>query len=160
MDNLIDFNDSQASARRYQEDPWTLLNHIPAAFPPGLLILPPEAWHERWGEAVHAGICHASDGIALDAKADPWFLRPLLRSLPILAVRFDAELAGRGYYQAYQIRQHLGWRHELRAVGQVTADMFFQLRSAGFDSACLDDARAIQPARPPLHTRPLLRALG
>lgn len=142
MDNLIDPNESLKSTRRYQEDPSTLVDHAPGIFPPGLLILPVNDWRERWDEAVDAGICHASDGIVLSAEEEPWFIRPLLRSLPILAIRHDVELARRGYFQADHIREHLDWRRELRAVGQVTPEMFFQLRSAGFDSACLSNPQA------------------
>ena len=44
---------------------------------------------------------------------------------------------GRGYSQAYLLRTRLGWRGELRAVGDVLRDQLYFLHHCGFDAFLL-----------------------
>ena len=52
---------------------------------------------------------------------------------------------GRGYTLAYRLRKQLGFRGELRAMGDILHDQLFYLRRVGFDAFAVredKDARA------------------
>lgn len=55
-------------------------------------------------------------------------------SWPLIAVDFPVFKDGRGYDTASILRQHLGWKGELRAIGEILIDQFLPLARVGFDS--------------------------
>jgi uncharacterized protein (DUF934 family) len=75
---------------------------------------------------------------------DPLVLRDRLRELKLIAIEFPRATDGRGYSLARIIRERLGWRGDLRAVGDVQIDQLSFLARCGFSSAAL---RADQDAR-------------
>jgi uncharacterized protein (DUF934 family) len=54
--------------------------------------------------------------------------------LPVIAVDFPKFGDGRGYSIAYRLRARLGYRGELRAIGDVLRDQMFYMQRAGFDA--------------------------
>ena len=61
-------------------------------------------------------------------------LAPLLDRLALVALVFPVFRDGRAYSQARLIREHYGFRGELRATGQVLRDQFMFMLRAGFDA--------------------------
>lgn len=61
-------------------------------------------------------------------------LAPYLDRLALVALIFPNFRDGRAYSQARQLREHHGFRGELRATGEVLQDQFLFLIRAGFDA--------------------------
>jgi uncharacterized protein (DUF934 family) len=61
-------------------------------------------------------------------------LAPYLDRLALVALAFPAFKDGRAYSQARLIREHYGFRGELRATGDILRDQFMFLLRAGFDA--------------------------
>ena len=65
---------------------------------------------------------------------DPSALAPFLKDIELIEISFPRYADGRGYSQAQLLRRRLGYKGELRAVGDVLRDqLLFMLRS-GFDA--------------------------
>jgi uncharacterized protein (DUF934 family) len=73
-------------------------------------------------------------GVWLAPSDDPARVRELLPLLTLVGVAFPSFTDGRGYSTAVLLRTRLGWRGELRALGDVLQDQLFALRRVGFDS--------------------------
>lgn len=74
------------------------------------------------------------------SEAQPWFDR-----VDLIAVRFPTFSDGRGYSTATLLRR-LGWRGELRAVGDVLRDQLFYLSRVGFTSFAIREDRRAEDA--------------
>jgi uncharacterized protein (DUF934 family) len=61
-------------------------------------------------------------------------LAPHLGRLALIALVFPKFRDGRAYSQARQLREHYGFKGELRATGDVLRDQFLFMLRAGFDS--------------------------
>jgi len=66
-------------------------------------------------------------------------LAPYLARVPLVAIDFTSTGDGRGFTQARLLRQRLGYKGELRAVGKIRADQMFFLARCGFDAFDLLD---------------------
>lgn len=133
MNNLIRLSDGQALI--VADDPWQLYDENLVT--DAALILPLQQWRERQPAAVLAGQAISRDALLLQANDDPETLQPWLASLPLIAIDFPSFRDGRGYSQAYLLRTRLGWRGELRAVGDVLRDQLYFLHHCGFDAFLL-----------------------
>ena len=78
----------------------------------------------------------ADRGVWLAPTDDPGALAPHLARVPLIAVDFPKFSDGRGYSIATLLRR-LGFRGELRAIGDVLVDQLFMLRRVGFTSFAL-----------------------
>ena len=78
------------------------------------------------------GDAPAATAIELRADDDPARLRPELRRIALIRVRFGAFADGRGFTIARQLRR-MGYAGRLRAAGHVIADQYAMLRRCGFD---------------------------
>ncbi len=88
-------------------------------------------------EALAPGADGTPSGIWLAPADDPARAVPLFGSIALIGVHFPAFTDGRGYSTAVLLRTRLGWRGELRALGDVLQDQLFALRRVGFDSFAL-----------------------
>jgi uncharacterized protein (DUF934 family) len=61
-------------------------------------------------------------------------LAPFLDRLALVALMFPTFRDGRAYSQARLLREHYGFRGELRATGDVLRDQFVFMLRAGFDA--------------------------
>lgn len=68
-----------------------------------------------------------------------------LRCLSV-AIDFPAFTDGRGYTSARLLRTRLGYRGELRAVGEVLRDQHFFMKRCGIDSYLLKPGKDIESA--------------
>ncbi|MET4694585.1 DUF934 domain-containing protein [Endozoicomonas lisbonensis] len=60
-----------------------------------------------------------------------------LSELDGIAIEFPSFLDGRGYSHARTLRDHLNYRKEIRAVGDVLVDQLFFMKRCGFSSFVL-----------------------
>ncbi|MBS7543535.1 DUF934 domain-containing protein [Ancylobacter oerskovii] len=76
-------------------------------------------------------------------------IAPYLPRLALVALNFPTFRDGRAYSQARLLRERLGWKGPLRAVGNVLRDQFLIMARSGFDQivpAKEADARAFDEA--------------
>lgn len=76
------------------------------------------------------------NGVLLENTDDPRALVDAFDKLALIAVRFPKFTDGRGYSIARELRR-LGWKGELRAVGDVLRDQLFYMTRCGFDAFAL-----------------------
>jgi uncharacterized protein (DUF934 family) len=118
------------------EDEWVVLRlsegETPESVdvPAGKIIVPLKVWQAQ-REVLLArediGVWFASDERVEDLQND-------VAQLPVIAVDFPKFGDGRGYSIAYRLRARLGYRGELRAIGDVLRDQLFYMQRAGFDA--------------------------
>jgi uncharacterized protein (DUF934 family) len=120
--------------RRVEPDGWQLLGlegEVPATLPAGPVIVPLATWIAR---SVELEARPQPAGVWLRPDDDPAALAADLGALPIVAIHFPRFADGRGYSTAFLLRTRLGYRGELRAIGDVGRDQLFYLTRLGFDS--------------------------
>jgi phosphoadenosine phosphosulfate reductase len=96
---------------------------------------------QTWLEAPQAGA-----GVLLQPADDTRTLEGKLDGVAIIGVDFPRIGDGRGYSHAFLLRQRLGYKGPLRAIGAVTADQVFALEQVGFDSFALRADQIAEPA--------------
>ena len=98
--------------------------------PPGKIIVPLKVWQAQRDALQHRadiGVWLASDERAEDLQNE-------VEKFSVIAVDFPKFADGRGYSIAYHLRARLGYRGELRAIGDVLRDQMFYMRRVGFDA--------------------------
>lgn len=118
---------------RIVSDPWTLVEDGPAR--PGL-IAPLEAWQRSPNGA----------GVWVDGDQEVEELVPRILEAPVVAVRFPAFADGRGLTFGTLLRGRYGFRGELRAFGDMLADLTEYMRRCGFNSFVLPDRHQAEVA--------------
>ncbi len=78
-------------------------------------------------------------GIWLAGDAEPAEIAPLLKKVPLIAIRFAALNDGRGLSLAVLLRTRYGFNGELRAIGEVHEDVLHYMHRCGIDSYQLPD---------------------
>jgi len=116
------------------------LRYLPGVPLTGDWIVPLAIWNEQRSQATQRS---GRNGVLLENTDDPRALAVDFGKLALIAVRFPKFTDGRGYSIARLLRR-LGWKGELRAVGDVLRDQLFYMTRCGFD-AC--ELRADQDAQ-------------
>ncbi|MCX8997747.1 DUF934 domain-containing protein [Rhizobiaceae bacterium BDR2-2] len=94
-------------------------------------------------------IAHASESneanlaVVLKPADDVRALEPYLDRIAFVAVTFPAFSDGRGFSQAALLRDRLGYKGELRAVGDVLLDQIPHMLRTGFSSLAVTNPVAI-----------------
>lgn len=87
-------------------------------------------------------------GAWFDSHEEPEILAGRVNELPVIAVNFPKFVDGRGYSIARILRERLGYRGELRAIGDVLLDQLHYMKRCGFDAFALradkDSGKALQ----------------
>jgi uncharacterized protein (DUF934 family) len=118
------------------DDDWNVLrlseNDTPESvvIPSGKIIVPLKVWQAQRDALQHRadiGVWLASDERAEDLQNE-------VEKFSVIAVDFPKFADGRGYSIAYHLRARLGYRGELRAIGDVLRDQLFYMRRVGFDA--------------------------
>jgi uncharacterized protein (DUF934 family) len=94
-----------------------------------------------WRAARAALAPRADVGVWLAPADDPAELAGDVDALRLVAIDFPQFTDGRGYSSARLLRERYGYRHELRAIGEVLRDQLFALSEVGFDAFLLADDR-------------------
>lgn len=124
---------------RIEQDDWAVVllaaDQDPAsvALPAGRVIVPLALWQARRDE-LQARAQAGTLGVWLAGNDDPTALAADLGMLALIAVDFPKFADGRGYSIATLLRSRLGYRGEVRAIGDVLRDQFFYLLRCGFST--------------------------
>lgn len=130
------------------EDRWQVLRPTAEAplalesLPAGAVIVPLAFW-----------LAHA-DALVARGDAAPWIagneepaaLQPWIERLGLVAVDFPKFTDGRGFSIAFLLRSRLGYKGELRAIGDVLADQLFFMHRVGFDAYAVRADKDIRKA--------------
>jgi uncharacterized protein (DUF934 family) len=79
--------------------------------------------------------------------ADPIALQADIAKAAIIDLHFPKFTDGRAYSQAALIRKRLGFKGELRAVGDVLVDQLQLMQRTGFSTAVLRDGQSLEAAK-------------
>ncbi len=110
--------------------------------PEGKVIVPLGVWQaqkETLQSRPSIGVWLASDERPEELKCD-------IDRLGVIAVDFPKFSDGRGYSIAFNLRARLGYKGELRAIGDVLRDQLFYLSRVGFDAFVPRPDRSIEDA--------------
>lgn len=83
-------------------------------------------------------------GVLVKPADDVRRLEPYLYRLELVAVQFPAFNDGRGFSHASLLRDRLGYKNELRAVGDVLIDQVPLMLRCGFDSFAVSNETALK----------------
>ena len=98
--------------------------------PAGHIIVPLKVW-----QAQREKLQGREDiGVWLDSGERAEELADDLGRFAVIAVNFPKFADGRGYTIAYRLRVRMGYRGELRAIGDVLRDQLFYMQRVGFDT--------------------------
>jgi uncharacterized protein (DUF934 family) len=127
-------------------DPWRALpgdDGPPVSITPiPHLLLDLAQWHAvraTWPTSIAVGVRLANDQDVEDIGAD-------LPRLALVALHFPKWVDGRAYSQARLLRSRWRFRGEVRALGDVLADMLPLLERTGFDAVVLRHDQSIDVA--------------
>src|SRR5262245_26005178 len=81
----------------------------------------------------------AGEVLRLEPTDDPASVAERLARAARVEVNFPKFGDGRGYSIARLLRERYGYKGELRAVGQVTRDLLYNMEQSGFDAFLLRD---------------------
>ncbi len=119
-----------------ESDRWTVLKEatdpeVLKVIPGKNLIVPMQFWRDYQSELQdYAG----EIAIWLDSSQNVNDIGPGLHELPLVALNFPVFSDGRSYTNARELREHLGFKGEVRAIGDVLRDQIFYMSRCGFDA--------------------------
>ena len=114
--------------KKAQESPYRIVGDQEVES--GHLILPLATWLDR-----REALAERNDlGVWLDAHEEAEALAGLVNRLPVIALNFPAFYDGRSLSNATILRRQLGYRGELRAVGDVRCDQLDQMQRCGINA--------------------------
>jgi uncharacterized protein (DUF934 family) len=128
-------------------DPWHMVEAddalvaVPAAQACKILSIAQwQAVKSSWPETVATGLAVPNDVDIESVVAE-------LPRLRLVALEFPKWTDGRAYSQARLLRVRYGFAGEIRATGEVLADMLPLLQSTGFDAVRLRADQKVETAR-------------
>lgn len=145
---MLDRHELIIKGREVVADDWSVLSldegqtAETVEVPAGKIIVPVAVWlaqRDALSNRPDIGIWFAPDELAHTVKDD-------LDKFAVVAVQFPKFTDGRGYSIAYNLRQRLGYKGELRAIGDVLRDQLFQMQRCGFDAYATRQDRNIHDA--------------
>lgn len=108
----------------------------------GKVMVPLTVWQAQRNDLMQRtdiGVWLASDERAEALTND-------LEKFSVIAVDFPKFADGRGYSIAYHLRARLGYRGELRAIGDVLRDQIFYMQRVGFNAFSVRAGKDIHEA--------------
>ena len=69
-----------------------------------------------------------------------------MQALELIALNFPSFADGRAYSSARELRNNLGFKGEIRAIGDVLRDQLFYMARCGFDAFLLRDDQNVETA--------------
>jgi uncharacterized protein (DUF934 family) len=125
--------------RNVVEDDWIRLDDAAPLPASGKIIVS----HARWLAEKPVLAARGNVGVAIAATLDVNELKDDLAALALIAVPFNfiqpkpeggRTFDGRGYSQARALRERLGFKGEVRAVGDVFRDAMFYMQRCGVNA--------------------------
>jgi uncharacterized protein (DUF934 family) len=119
-----------------------------ATVPAGKVIVPLALWlaQRDANSNLTARAAAGEIGVWIGADERPETLKGELEKFAVVAVDFPKFTDGRGYSIAYNLRKRLGYKGELRAIGDVLRDQLFSMHRVGFDAFATRPDRSIHDA--------------
>ena len=111
--------------------------------PNGDIIIPLQLWNENKNELQART---EQLGVRLDSGADLNEISDHLDKFSVIALEFPAFRDGRGYSLARRLREHLGYKGEIRAVGNVLRDQVEYMSRVGINAFEIDSSQEIEDA--------------
>ncbi len=96
---------------------------------------------------IEAGHALPEGALLLDNSADVLARADEIASHAVVALQFPKWTDGRAYSQAVLLRSRLRYAGEIRAIGDVMADMLPLLRRCGFDAVQLRADQRVESAQ-------------
>ena len=112
------------------------------AIPEGKVIVPLAVWQAQKTSLAN----RANLGVWLASSERPEDLQGELARFAVIAVDFPKFSDGRGYSIAFLLRERLGYRGELRAIGDVLRDQLFYMARVGFNAFDVRADRSLENA--------------
>lgn len=110
--------------------------------PVGPVLVPLSVWQARRAELIHREYEHGWPlGIWLAAEEGPEAIEHDVDDFTVIAVEFDKFTDGKSYSTARQLREHYGYKGELRAIGDVPRDRLSYRHQVGFDAFAVSNIR-------------------
>jgi uncharacterized protein (DUF934 family) len=122
-----------------ENDPWVIETEEVKAAEDQKVLLPLDDLIARAEESNEVGF-----GVLIKPADDVGRLEPYLYRLEIVALAFPAFNDGRAFSHASLLRERLGYRNELRAVGDVLIDQIPLMLRVGIDSFAVKNATALK----------------
>ncbi|HAT30827.1 MAG TPA: oxidoreductase [Janthinobacterium sp.] len=111
--------------------------------PAGKVIVPHVVWLAQ-RDTLAARLPEIGVWLASDAR--PEALGADVQLFAVIGIDFPKFTDGRGYSIAYNLRARLGYKGELRAIGDVLRDQLFSMHRVGFDAYATRPDRSIHDA--------------
>jgi len=134
--------------RALAQDSWTLVQEVASLdaleeFKEQSIIVPFSAWLEHKSALQQRpGRC----AVWLASNELPSALGEDLHSFELIALHFPSFADGRAYSSARELRTNLGFKGEVRAIGDVLRDQLFYMARCGFDAFALRDDQNVEIA--------------
>lgn len=121
------------------DDYWTVLKEatgpeVLTAVPGKNFIAPLKFWKYYGAELQDYP---GEKALWLDSDEDVNDIGDLLNEMPIIALNFPVFADGRAYSKARELREQLGYKGEIRAIGDVLRDQIYFMSRCGFDAFAL-----------------------
>lgn len=110
------------------EDQWVKVTDDDA-LPEGPAIVSLERWQEERDQLTGRNV---AVGLLLRAGQSPELVKDDLDRFDVIALDFPKFADGRAFSYARLLRERLGFKGEIRAVGQVLRDQFRHMHRCGF----------------------------
>lgn len=126
------------------DDDWHVLRtaDTEALVPAGCVIVPLAIWLAQRDTLMK----RERLGVWLASSDRPEVLRDDIDKFSVIAVDFPKFADGRGYTLAYLLRERLGYKAELRAIGDVLRDQLFYMQRTGFNAFAVREDKDINEA--------------
>lgn len=118
-------------------DPWHKIVNGEALPADGPVILPFERWRAERETLLGR---NTPLGVRLSNTHSVAELEPDLDRIEVIVLEFPKFTDGRAYSQARLLRERYGYKHELRAVGNVLHDQLLFMQRCGFDAFEMEKA--------------------
>ena len=103
--------------------------------PVGPVLVPLSVWLVRKAELIHREYEHGWPlGVWLAADEGPEDLVGYIDDLTVIGIQFDKFTDGKSYETSRQLREHFGYKGELRAIGDVPSDRVSYWHQIGLNS--------------------------
>jgi len=113
-------------------DNWTLLEQTETTDIASQSIIPLALWQSD------PSLQRDDIGIILNNDVDLTSISEDLHDVPVIAIDFPSFVDGRGFSLARLLRERIGYKGEVRAVGYIIRDQLCSLKRSGFNSFSFD----------------------
>lgn len=103
--------------------------------PVGPVLVPLSVWQARRAELIHREYEHGWPlGVWLAAEESAHGIAHDIDDFTVIALQFDKYSDGKAYSTARVLREHYGYKGELRAIGDVPRENLTYQYQVGFDA--------------------------